>query len=84
MAILAPVITQSASYANSGKLFISCPGASNIYMTTTLAGVRPYGSVASGDSTLTGLPLPVAGVGIYTYGADGMGNVGPTAYYETY
>ena len=86
MSLLAPTITQSDSFANGGKLFVYCSGASTIYINSSLWSNRyPAQMIQTvGDSTLTGVRLPARGVGVYAYGADGAGNTSPTISFITY
>ncbi len=86
MALLAPTITQSDSFANGGKLFVYCSGASTIYINSSLWSDRYPAQLLStlGDSTLTGIKLPARGIGITAYGVDGAGNLSPSTSVVTY
>ena len=81
MALLAPVIAQTASSAQSGKLFVSCPGAAVIYVNSTLWSDRSQSQLEStvGDSTSPTLPLPPVGAGVTAYGTDALVNAGPVS-----
>jgi hypothetical protein len=80
MALLAPVISQTASYALSGKLSVVCPGAATIYVNSSLWSDREQSQLqaTSGDSNYS-YYLPAVGTGISAYGVDGQGNAGPTS-----
>jgi len=85
MALLAPVISQTASVKSSGLITVSCPGAAYIYLNSTVLGARSPSllPIVTGDTTLVGFTMPF-GADVIAYGTDATGNAGPTAYAEVY